>query len=275
MKPNFTFILFLTSYLNYLHFHQMRKISILFLCILIYCNKNVKAQTYQPKPLSELIKTSESAWTSYLELWIKESTNFVEVLPKDSLQADSILYKSQVATRSTMGSIVYETGGILIGHGWIRILGSGSERMKRNLMDWNVGKTYTNFGDQLPYLLIADDILGGFFAVNAGGLDSVGLGMVYYFAPDLLIWSNLNLSYSEFIQFCFFGDIKNFYTNLYWIDWEDEIKTISGDQGIHCFPYLCTIEGQDINKVSRGIVPIEELWILHNALRTTLVTGDN
>ncbi|WP_255490641.1 DUF2625 family protein [Dysgonomonas sp. 511] len=30
-----------------------------------------------------------------------------------------------------MGAIVYETGGLLIDDGWIRVLGAGSDRMKQ------------------------------------------------------------------------------------------------------------------------------------------------
>lgn len=66
--------------------------------------------------------------------------NEIEILPKDSIQADSALFRTQVTTRSPMGAIIYETGGILVDNGWIRILGSGSEKLKRNFPEWNKGK---------------------------------------------------------------------------------------------------------------------------------------
>ncbi|MBI3235564.1 MAG: DUF2625 domain-containing protein [Bacteroidetes bacterium] len=223
------------------------------------------------RQLSELINTKESAWNNFIQQWIKDSKNFVEVLPKDPLKADSTLYKSQITTRSSMGSIIYETGGILIDHGWIRILGSGSKKLDRNLMDWNKGKTYKTLGEKLPYLLIADDILGGFFAINSGGLDAIGIGKVYYFAPDNLIWSSTEMTYTEFLSFCFSGDIKKFYTNLYWTGWEKEIDHINGNEGVYCFPYLCTTQGKDINKVTRSIVSIDELWISENELQRTML----
>ncbi|MCX6182000.1 MAG: DUF2625 domain-containing protein [Bacteroidetes bacterium] len=215
------------------------------------------------KPLSSLINTVEPAWTDFLQQWIKEAKNHVEVLPKDKVKADSALYKAQVTTRSPMGAVIYETGGILVDHGWIRILGSGSKKLDRNLMDWNKGKTYSKLGEQLPYLLIADDVLGGFFAINAGGVDKNEIGKVFYFAPDNLTWTTTGLNYTDFLNFCFSGNIKQFYETLYWIGWENDIKLIDGNMGYSCFPYLYTVEGRDINKVSRKAVSIQELWDLN------------
>lgn len=251
----------------------MGKIFFLLFTLLFYIHP-LQGQNSKLRPLSELINSKEPAWTDFLLAWIKEAKNSVEVLPKNQLKADSALYKSQVTTRSPMGAIVYETGGILIDHGWIRILGSGSEKLDRNLMDWNKNKTYTQLGEQLPFLLVADDVLGGFFAINAGGIDSEGIGKIFYLAPDNLLWTSTNLTYTEFISFCLSGDIKKFYENLYWKGWEEDVKSINGNQGIFCFPYLWSKEGQDINSVKRNPVPIQELWILINDSREQLMLKD-
>jgi hypothetical protein len=244
--------------------------SLIILFGLLFSMTIAPGQNNKLRPLTELINTKEPAWTDFLQQWIKDAKNHVEVLPKDKDKADSSLYKSQVTTRSPMGAIVYETGGILIDHGWIRILGSGSKKLDRNLMDWNKGKTYTKLGQQLPYLLIADDVLGGLFAINAGGLDTLGIGKIFYFAPDDLLWTPTDLTYTQFLNFCFSGDIKKFYENLYWNGWEKDISSIDGNQGISCIPFLWTAEGKDINKVSRKPVPIQELWLLHNDLSKQL-----
>lgn len=241
---------------------------------LLFSMTIAQGQNNKLRPLSELINTKESAWTAFLQQSIKDAKNHVEVLPKEKEKADSSLYKSQVTTRSPMGAIVYETGGLFIDHGWIRILGSGSKKFNRNLMDWNKGKTFTKLGQQLSYLLIADDVLGGFFAINAGGLDTSGIGKVFYFAPDDLLWTSTNLTYTQFLSFCFSGDIKKFYENMYWTGWEKDINLIDGTQGISFYPFLCTAEGKDINKVSRKPVPIQELWSLQNDLRKQFVTGE-
>ena len=77
-----------------------------------------------------------------------------------------------------MGTIVFHTGGILIDNGWIRIYGSGSEKLNRNLPNWNKGKTFQNFGDKPGYLIIADDAVGGFFLLNGGDLGN-DLGKIH------------------------------------------------------------------------------------------------
>jgi hypothetical protein len=99
-----------------------------------------------------------------------------------------------------MGAIVYETGGILIDSGWIRILGSGSNLLNRNLMDWNKGKSFFKSGQQPSFLLIADDILGGFYAINAGGLSKTGIRKVFYFAPGYFIVGIFQLTYTAFLM---------------------------------------------------------------------------
>lgn len=112
--------------------------------------------------VSELINKTDPGWT-YVKQWIDSARNKVEILPADIDKAKDALYKIQVTTRSPMGAIVYMTGGLLIDNGWIRILGSGDSRLPRSLPDWNKGKTFKDFGQPAPYLIIADDAIGGFF----------------------------------------------------------------------------------------------------------------
>lgn len=216
-------------------------------------------QVSRMKPLAELINTEDPGWNLVRE-WLGEAKNIVEVLPGDTQCSDSALYKAQVTTRSPMGAVIYETGGILIDSGWIRILGSGCARLDRSLMDWNEGKSFKKTGEQPTFLLIADDVVGGFFAINGGGLSKDNIGKVFYLSPDNLQWELLDLSYSEFLRFCFSGDINGFYEGLRWDTWKADIKEVDGSKGISCFPFLFTKEGKDINKVSRKVVPIRELW---------------
>jgi hypothetical protein len=110
---------------------------------------------------------------------------------------------------------------------------------------------------------MADDILGGFFAINAGGIENKNIGKIYYFAPDNMTWEDTELGYSDFLIFCFQGDLKKFYEGFRWDNWIDDVSKLDGSQGIHCFPYLWTKEGKDINKVSRKPLPIQELWDLY------------
>jgi hypothetical protein len=220
------------------------------------------AQTKKMKELKDLINTNDPGWPIVKE-WIGKATNKVEILPVNRQKADSALYQSQVTTRSPMGAVIYETGGILVDKGWIRILGSGSERLNRSLMEWNKGKSFFRTGESPSFLLVADDILGGFFAVNAGGIEKENLGKVYYFAPDNLTWMNTDLGYSDFLIFCFQGDLKKFYEGFRWENWEKDIEGVNGSQGIYCYQTLSTSEGKDINTVSKKSVPVQELWDLY------------
>lgn len=208
------------------------------------------------RPLDQLINKTEPGWT-LVQDWISKAKNKVEVLPVDTAKAKDALFKTQVTTRSPMGAIIYLSGGLLVDGGWIRILGSGHNRLNRTLPDWNKGKSFKEFGEAPAYLLVADDAAGGFFAVNGGGLGS-DAGKVYYLSPDNLEWEPLELSYAEFLNFCFNGDLADFYKELRWADWKEDVEKLDGNKAYNFFPYLRTKEGKDINKVSRRPISVEE-----------------
>lgn len=220
------------------------------------------------KELKELINLEEPGWEIVSE-WLKEAKNHYEVLPRNQKRAEEELLKAQVTTRSPMGAIIYETGGILVDYGYIRILGSGSEKLNRGLMQWNKGKTYNNEEDKPYYLLIADDIVGGYFAINAGGIGE-DVGSIYYLAPDTLNWENLNCRYSDFIYWTLTGDINRFYMNFKWKNWKKEVKEASGNETFSFFPFFWTKEGKDIEKLNRKLVPVEENYNLTMEFKSKL-----
>ena len=235
-----------------------------FLCsfFLTACTSASHAQTVQPRDLSQLISTQDPAWP-LVQTWIGKAKTTVQVLPKSPARADSALLAAQVTTRSPMGAVIYETGGILVDDGWLRILGSGSAALDRDLMSWNKGKTS-------GMLLVADDVLGGFFALNGGAFGPETLGKIYYLSPDNLQWEALGFGYSDFLVFCFSGKLNQFYEGLRWRNWQPEVAQLTGNQGISCVPFLFTKEGRNLNKVSRKPIPIAELWGLQNSFRAQL-----
>ena len=156
------------------------------------------------KTLKELINIDEPGWELVSE-WLSEAKNSFEVLPKDKIRAEQELLHTQVTTRSPMGAIIYETGGILIDNGWLRILGPGSQKLDRGLNEWNKGKTFENYTEQISHFLIADDVIGGYFALNTGGIGSE-MGYIYYLPQDTLEWEWLDINYSEFIYWALTGD---------------------------------------------------------------------
>jgi len=220
------------------------------------------------RALQELINKEEPGWPIVKE-WIDLAKNKVEILPCDKQKAEEALVYTQVTTRSLMGAIVYETGGLLIDSGWIRILGSGSELMKRSLPGWNKGKTFTEYGEVPPYLLIADDAIGGFYALNGGYLGE-DVGNIYYFAPDSLEWEPMKIGYSQFLLFCFETNMDNFYLNLRWQGWEEDIKNLHPDYAYNFSPFLWTKEGKDINNISRKTMPIEEVYNFNMEMKGTI-----
>ena len=91
------------------------------------------------RSLDELTNVAEPAWPLVQE-WLGEATNPAEVLPVDRSTRGEALHRLQVTTRSPMGAIVYETGGLLVDDGWLRILGSGHPRLSRSIAMWNADK---------------------------------------------------------------------------------------------------------------------------------------
>lgn len=145
------------------------------------------------REVNELVDKYKSTW-NLIRNWMKEANNHIEVLPVSISKAERVLYDLQVTTKSTLGAIVYHTGGILVQQGWLRILGSGTNSFKRNISLWNKLNLDTQ-GKRLDgALLIADDVMGGFFALN-GGLLNGEVGNIFYLAPDTLEWEDLELKY--------------------------------------------------------------------------------
>lgn len=234
------------------------KHNFLILASILFLNLSF-AQT-KMKDLKDLINKNEDAIT-LIQAWKKSAKNKVQILENDSLKSKEALLNIQISTRSPMGAIVFHTGGILINDGWIRIYGSGNNKLNRNLPNWNKGKTFKNFGEKPGHLIIADDAIGGFFLLNGGDLGS-DLGKVYYFAPDSLETEPLDFTYSDFINFCFNGDIDGFYKDLRWKNWEKDFKDLSTNEAFIIYPYLWTKEGRDIDSVQKSKVSIEEVYKL-------------
>jgi Protein of unknown function DUF2625 len=210
------------------------------------------------RPIEDLINTKDPGWP-LVQDWIAKAKNAVEILLPDSARTKEAVYKTQVTTRSPMGAIIYSTGGLLVDHGWIRILGSGSARLSRTIPDWNKGKSYKELGETPGFLLVADDVIGGFFAIDGGGLGK-SPGKVYYWAPDTLEWEEVADNYSDFLLFCLNGDLQKYYADYRWKGWVKEVSVISGDQTFNFFPPLWTKEGKSIAKSSRKAIPVEEQY---------------
>ena len=200
--------------------------------------------------LKELIDTNEPAFEMLQQL-VADAEVPCELLPPGPEREKALLYL-QVTTHSTLGALAYDTGGLLIDDGWVRLLGSGHPKLKRTLHDWNSTRT-----DGAFYLL-GDDAAGGFFAINGGAFGD-DLGSIYYWAPDSLEWESLELGHTDFVAAFLTNQIEAFYEALRWPTWREDLRTVSSDQCFTFFPFLWTAEGT-IEHSQSAIVPVSELW---------------
>jgi len=201
------------------------------------------------KLLHELIATNDSAMPIVRE-WVSRAVRPVEILEPSGSRND-VLVQTQVTTRSPMGAVAHDTGGMLIDHGWLRVLGSGHPRLTRTLPGWNANRRH-------GFYLIADDVVGGFFALNGGALGN-DLKNLYYFAPDTLRWEALNIGYSAFLEWTCVGEYDLFCQNLRWSGWEADVAKVQGDRCLMTWPPLWTKEGQG-RSARRAEIPVDEAW---------------
>ncbi|WP_410604105.1 DUF2625 family protein [Amycolatopsis sp. lyj-90] len=169
----------------------------------------------------------------------------VDVLPPGPRAAEC-LDGLGVTTASWLGAVVDNSGGLLVDHGWLRVLGGGTDTLPDIL-------TAQSFDTE--HFLVAYDVLGGKFAWSPATMR--------YFAPDVLEWEDLDLGYSAWLHAMLGGALEGLYETLRWPGWQDEVAAARADQGIHLFPPPWSAEGKDVSRVSRKVVPMGELLSPH------------
>ena len=161
----------------------------------------------------------------------------------------------QITSKSTLGSIILNTSEIVIDN-WIRILGHGTN-INRSILSYNLIEKDGIARRIDKMLIVADDVVGGIFALNAGRFPE-RIGEVWYFAPDTLEWEALEVEYSEFITWILKGDINGFYTTMRWSTWKEECKNIKFNEAVLIYPFLWSNE-IELDKADKKIVSAEEL----------------
>lgn len=173
---------------------------------------------------------------------IEESPKAIQILPKQDEKLLCIEKQYSINKESTLGAIVYNTGGIII-EGWIRIYGAGElDFAERNKL--------------FPYdeIVVGEDILGGLFIILAGG-------NIAYFAPDTLEIEDMEISLGQFIYWCLQGDTDTFYKDYRWEDWKKDVKVLDLSQGMSFYPYLWA-DSESFEKRNRTPIPMKELIAL-------------
>jgi hypothetical protein len=215
------------------------------------------------RTLQQLINRDEPAIT-LIQDWIGAAENQCDVL-LPSNENEEVLLEIQVTTRSPLGALAYETGGVMIDHGWLRFLGSGHPKLRRTLSDWNRGR---NSG----LCLVADDAVGGFFAINGGTLGE-DIGNIYYWPPDRLEWEPLDFGFTDFFCWSLTSELAGFYDGLRWPNWKLDIQDLHGDQCFCFFLFLWTKEGSVTGSLRRAI-PVAETFDLKVDIIQQLQQGE-
>lgn len=199
------------------------------------------------RELHELVAGNET-WLELRES-ARASRNSVSLWKAQPEKGASVLLHLQVSTRSPLGAMAYCSGGGSVDDGWIRLLGSGHPEIAGDLASWNP--------DPRPYLLVAYDLVGGFFAINGGALEAAP-GEVCYFAPDRLLWEASGLRHGEWMQWLFQADLEAYYEGLRWPEWRAEAARLPTAKAWLHYPFLWS----KAEERSRKPVPVSELWNL-------------
>jgi hypothetical protein len=172
----------------------------------------------------------------------------VRVLPVDAERAAACGAALGVSTRSWLGAVVAGAGGLLVDHGWIRVLGSGHDRLP---------DVVTESDAEAGLLTVGYDVMGGRFAWLQPGPGAPPT--VHYFGPDDLGWVDLEQGYADWLNAILAGSATRFYETLRWPGWEADVAALGLDQGFSVWPPPFTVEGKDQSTVHRQAVPLAEL----------------
>jgi hypothetical protein len=219
------------------------------------------------REIDELFDVDDPAWPLLLQE-LSGTDVPMEVLPGDTEAGRASLLQLQVSARSHLGGFVLNSGGLLVDSGWLRIFGSpgdcDTERLP-GLAEINaMPEAFAPAWRPAAGLVVANDVLGGVFALNGGDAREAGrpgeAGEVLYFAPDSLRWEALGAGHSAWLSWILSGGLQGFYESLRWDGWRTEVSALNGRQGLSFFPSLWSAEArQDLGATSRRAVSMAEL----------------
>ena len=156
-----------------------------------------------------------------------------------------------------MGAMARHAEVGLVGSGWIRLLGAGGAGTRGSLAGLDCTGT-----EGLPRddaMVVAHDVVGGFFLVNGGGLPGERLE-VLHLPADALEAERTGRRYGDWLRWLFDLDLDRFYEGLRWPGWEQEVAALGPDEGLAIYPFAWTEEGRDVAAAHRSPVPVTELW---------------
>jgi hypothetical protein len=204
----------------------------------------------------------QSAW-SEVAAAVSTAPYPLVVLPVDAERAAAELRTLEITTRSWLGAVVANTGGLTVDHGWLRVLGGGHAGLPGVAEQFAAGRG----------LIIAHDVLGGQFGWWRGAQG--GSPTVHYFGPDTLQWLDLEVGYGDWLHGMLAGALTQFCDGLRWPGWETEVAALDLDHGISAFPPPWTAEGKDLSVVSRRPVPLAEIVAVNEDVVRQIFPGSS
>lgn len=89
---------------------------------------------------------------------------------------------------------------------------------------------------------------------------------IWYFAPDLLEWENLDINYAEFLSWACGSGLGEFYQSFLSKDIDSICSKVNVNQAILIYPFLWAKEC-DLKTADKKIVPLEELIAINAGYR--------
>jgi len=210
-----------------------------------------------PETLQSLISVEDPAGPLLRE-WLEAGDVDAVVLDAEPDRRDQCLVGLQVTLRSVLGALAYETGGLVVDHGWLRLLGGGHGALPSLYEALGLDDAST-----VPdYIVLGWDVVGGVFALDGGGLRGVK-GHVCYYAPDALQWEDLDVGHAEFVRWVLTGGLSMFAGDLRWEGWEAQAVDVPLDEVYLSDPPLWTPAGQHVDEADRRRVRVDELLARH------------
>ncbi|MFD3696280.1 DUF2625 family protein [Streptomyces sp. NPDC058646] len=219
------------------------------------------------RELRELTDVEDPAWPGLGEELAAAAAR-CELLPADPDRGRASLLQLQVTARSYLGAFVLHCGGLLVDDGWLRVYGSPAAANARDLPSLARVNGFPDVVDPAwraeAGLVLAHDVLGGVFLLNGPAPAGAGRpgapGEVVYFAPDSLSWEPLGAGHGAWLSWTVSGALDGFYEGLRRPGWRDEVRELTGGQGLSSFPPLWSAEArQDLSATSLRAVPLAEL----------------
>jgi hypothetical protein len=193
--------------------------------------------------------SDDPAWPLVQE-WAENAVNPHRLLPADDAEGRATLDSLDGITEwSVLGALARNAAALVVDD-WLVVLGAGGGGYP-GLRELN---------DEIEWaLVVALDVVGGGFAISGGGLGCGEPGEVCYLAPDTLEWMDTGLGHAAFVHWTLHGPIDQFYEDLRWPGWREDVAALNRGQGIYSYPPPWSAEGRGAD-VHRGAVPLAEAW---------------